>query len=142
MKSFYVFLVLSGMLTVSLATFCYECDVIDSSCNDGDRGYFGNSFHETDCSQSILSSDEDGGCSKYKTRTKIFGVWVETVDRTCSQKYNNNSCKEADKVKVNFLGFKSEFYQCSCFGNFCNSGNKAVYSTGLVIAAAVAKYLF
>ncbi|XP_067939371.1 uncharacterized protein [Watersipora subatra] len=142
MKSFYVFLVLSGMLAVSLATMCYECDSLDSSCNDGDTGYVVSSSHETNCSQSIWSLDKNGGCSKYKTRTKTFGIWIESVDRTCGQKYYKTNCKEADKVKVNFQGFKSVYYQCSCVGNFCNSGNKAVYSTGLVITAAVAKYLF
>ncbi|XP_067939372.1 uncharacterized protein [Watersipora subatra] len=86
-----------GMLAVSLATMCYECDSLDSSCNDGDTGYVVSSSHETNCSQSIWSLDKNGGCSKYKTRTKTFGIWIESVDRTCGQKYYKTNCKEADK---------------------------------------------
>ncbi|XP_067939265.1 uncharacterized protein [Watersipora subatra] len=142
MKSFYVFLVLSGMLAVSLATMCYDCDILDSFCNDGDSGYFGSSSHETDCSESYSSSDEDGGCSKTKIRVKLFGSWTETVDRSCGQDYYNTNCREADKLKVDVFGIVTHSYLCSCVGSYCNSGNKAVYSTGLVIAAAVAKHLF
>ncbi|XP_067939857.1 uncharacterized protein [Watersipora subatra] len=142
MNSFYAFLVLSGMLAVSLATMCYECDNLDGSCNDDDTGYFGSSSHETDCSQSIFSLDEDGGCSKTKIRVKVFGSWTETVERSCGQVYDNNNCLESDKLKISVFGIASHSYFCSCTGNLCNSGNKAVYSAGLVIMAAVAKYFF
>ena len=67
----------TGVLAVTLATTCFKCSSLDNSCIDNEGKYSKQADHEYNCSSSLLSNDEDGGCSKSKTRTKVLGLWTE-----------------------------------------------------------------
>lgn len=62
---------LTAAVTINVARYCYVCDnASDETCEDR---YFGE--HETDCEP---VPPYDGGCSKFKTKTGIYGLEVYT----------------------------------------------------------------
>ena len=66
---------------------CYECDGLDSSCIDP---YIGFVNHETDCDRDfsyLTDKDAHGGCSKFKTITKAYGITLATGENTCAAVY-------------------------------------------------------
>ena len=68
------------------ATMCYECGILDSTCNDNDDMY---GMPDADLSDCTGTLKEDGGCSKSKSKTKLLGNWIETSLYTCQ-----SICKE------------------------------------------------
>jgi len=126
-------LLLSALVTVTYATGteCYICSSSDEVCGDE---YTGNTDHVTNCSSSVFTT-EDGGCSKDKSKIKLFGIWVTTTTRTCGQSNDNSACENDDRVKINILGIQSETWSCSCEGALCNAGSQTMLSTSLLLAA-------
>ena len=60
---------------------CYVCDGLDTSCIDP---YIGSVNHETDCDRDfsyLTDKDAHGGCSKFKTTTKAYGITLATGEK-------------------------------------------------------------
>jgi len=129
-------LVLALLATAYCQTKCYVCSGIEGTCGDA---YAGSSDHETDCKATGYT--DDGGCSKLKNKTKLFGTWIITVTRSCAEIYDNGHCSHGDRLSIDILGIKSDTWSCSCTGDLCNGGSQLAVSSALIMAA-LAKYLF
>jgi len=131
MDTLKVLLVLSCMVTVSLAVKCYVCDQ-SADCNDEYSGVQG---HLVDCSNS-----QDGGCSKTKQVTKApGGLIVTVVTRSCGKSYDNSNCKQGDRLKVNAIIAKSESWLCSCDNDECNTGSSVRVGVFVIATVVLAK---
>jgi len=129
LHAFLAALLLLGFLSVSMATQCYVCTA-DDSCSDA---YTADDGHDMDCDANIAYT-EDGGCSKQKTKTKVLGILVSTVTRSCGQMYDNSECEQKDHSKTNILGVSFESWSCSCEGDNCNASSQlAVSAAGCLL---------
>ena len=70
-------------------SFCYVCNY-NSGCTD-ETSFEGTNGYEAECSHTP-NAINDGGCSKYKTKAQMAGVWITTGEIYMSKSLANCLC--------------------------------------------------